>query len=76
ETGNSLRTRLTGHLSNIRRGVQNRPVSRHFQEHGSYSLKILGLETNINWTNKQRKRAERRWIETLQTYSPYGLNEA
>lgn len=76
ETGNSIRVRLTGHLSNITRGNQSTPISRHFQQHGIQSLEIMGLETNTNWTIGRRKRAERLWIKALQTKEPNGLNLA
>ena len=37
---------------------------------------FAGVESNASWTQGQRRRNERVWINKLKTYSPWGLNNA
>ncbi|XP_072358166.1 uncharacterized protein [Scyliorhinus torazame] len=74
ETGNTLRTRLTGHCSEIRTHKRHKLINIHFMEHGLDALQIIGLEANSKWSTPRRKRRERHWIINLGTKSPNGLN--
>lgn len=77
ETGNTIRTRLHSHSSNIRNNrKRNTPLVRHFREHGLHNLRIYPLECKAGWTHRNRLREEERWIDRLGTRFPHGLNEA
>uniref|UniRef100_A0A1A8RNC6 Reverse transcriptase domain-containing protein n=1 Tax=Nothobranchius rachovii TaxID=451742 RepID=A0A1A8RNC6_9TELE len=75
ETGNTLRTRLYGHIHNIRhaRGSETALV-RHFRAHGLNNLTISPLESRVGWSTGQRRHAERQWIKRLNCHVPNGLN--
>uniref|UniRef100_A0A1A8C3F2 Reverse transcriptase domain-containing protein n=1 Tax=Nothobranchius kadleci TaxID=1051664 RepID=A0A1A8C3F2_NOTKA len=76
ETGNSILTRFTQHRHNITKSHNTqRPVVKHFIEHGWQALTATILQSDPNWSTKQRKRAERLWIYRLDTLVPTGLNE-
>lgn len=75
EMGKPLLTRLKQHMGRVERGDPEKMLTRHFREHGVEQLTILGLETNPGWSGGQRKRAERMWINKLNTWIPKGLNE-
>jgi hypothetical protein len=75
ETGNTLRTRLTGHRSTINT-QKDLPVARHFNEHESQGLEITLLEKSDHTSNEEsRKKREQHWIFQFMTDHPYGLNE-
>lgn len=75
ETKNSLGARLKQHLYHIGRGSRTTLLYIHFQTHSTDSLQIIGLETNNQWTRPQRMRIEKKWIQTLNSMTPLGLNE-
>lgn len=75
ETGNTLSTRMTQHRYNIKnRREVDTPLVGHFLQHGFASFRIAGLESNIFWTDWERKKKERYWIFLLGTKEPRGLN--
>lgn len=76
ETGNEIRTRLAQHIYNIKnhRDTDTHLVA-HFLHHGLDALEISGLQTNLNWTQEDRRRTERHWIRKLNTIFPAGLNK-
>uniref|UniRef100_A0A1A8PCG2 Helix-turn-helix domain-containing protein n=1 Tax=Nothobranchius pienaari TaxID=704102 RepID=A0A1A8PCG2_9TELE len=71
ETGNTLRTRLYGHIHNIRhaRGPETALV-RHFRAHGLTNLTISPLESRVGWSTGQRRHAEQQWIKRLNCHVP------
>lgn len=75
ETRNTLSTRMTQHKYNVTNKKELETILvKHFLLHGFISLKMAGIERNINWTDGDRKRRERFWIATLGTREPFGLN--
>lgn len=76
ETRNSLATRLNQHRYNLRyKKLIHTKLVQHFLYHGRQALKVMGLQSNPHWTWGQRKRAENRWIQTLGSLHPHGLND-
>lgn len=75
ETKNPLVERLKQHIYHIRKMDRSTALYSHFQHHTLESVQIFGLEHNLDWTRKQRQRAEWMWINKLNTYHPLGLNE-
>lgn len=75
ETDNTILARLQKHLRNIREGRLSTHLVNHFQTHSTNNLIITGVENNDRWTNGQRKRAERIWIQGLGTIFPHNLND-
>lgn len=76
ETKNSLRTRLHAHRHNILRGRKTETnLVGHFQQHGLSNLRMVGLESCAGWTQEQRRKSERKWIQKLDSRSPHGLND-
>ena len=81
ETQNTLRERLTGHLSDIRRKT-DKPISLHFNSinHSINDLIITPIEklkdnaTDQEQERKQRLIREDFWIDKLNTLTPNGLN--
>ena len=75
ETGASLQTRLTQHLYEINncRRLDTHLVP-HFLRHGVDSLHMCGLECGPNWTLRQRRACEQKWIWRLSSLYPKGLN--
>ncbi len=75
ETKNMLATRMAQHRYNIRNQKDtNTPLVKHFIEHGLTSMRVAGLQKNINWTDLERKKKEKYWIYLLGTRQPHGLN--
>lgn len=75
ETKNSLSTRMTQHRFNIRHKIEvDTPLVEHFLKHGLSSVRMAGLQRDINWTDRERKNKERYWIFALETREPFGLN--
>lgn len=75
ETKNSLHTRLTQHLHNIKNKKEmNTLLVKHFIQHGVQYLRIAGVEGNVCWSDVVRKRRERYWIFAMGTKDPGGLN--
>lgn len=75
ETKNEVFLRIQQHKNNIRNLKKlDIPLVKHFLEHGLNNLKWGGLESNINWTDWERKKRERYWIYVLGTRAPGGLN--
>lgn len=76
ETKNSILTRLWQHRHNARHNRElDTPLIQHILLHGWTSIKVAGLQCNPNWTDKDRKSIERRWIYLLNTREPHGLNK-
>ena len=82
ETNNTVRDRLNGHLSDIRRNT-DKPVARHFNtnDHNIKDLIISPIEKiteNITQDPEQTKKIrlirEDFWIEKLNTLTPNGIN--
>lgn len=74
ETGNTLLTRLLQHIRSIKIARLPTPLVKHFQIHPLRCLTITGVQTCATWTEGQRRRQERLWIEKLKTNIPLGLN--
>lgn len=75
ETKNNLYTRLSQHIYNINnRKELSTLLVKHFIQHGVDSLRISGIEGNVCWSDRDRKRRERFWIFTVGTREPGGLN--
>ena len=75
ETKNDLSTRMMQHRYNIRnRKEVDTPLVNHFLEHGLASVRMAGLQRDINWSDWDRKKRERYWIFLLGTREPFGLN--
>ena len=76
QTKNTLLTRLQQHTYNIRHKKETQThLVNHFLQHGLFSLKITGLQSNLFWTLSNRLTAETLWINKLDTKFPKGLNE-
>lgn len=76
ETKNSILTRLWQHRYNARHGLElHTPLMQHIQLHDWTSIKVAGLQCNLNWTDKERKTQERKWIHLLGSRHPHGLNK-
>lgn len=75
ETKNTLSTRMTQHRYNIRTEKEvDKPLVKHFLDHGLVSMRMAGLQKDVNWTDWERKKRERYWIFVLGTKVPLGLN--
>ena len=75
ETGLALRQRIAVHHNTIRtphRGESS--MVRHFRALGLDFLKVTVLEHRPSWTPSQRRRAEFKWINFLNTAEPRGFN--
>lgn len=76
ETSNNVNQRMWQHKYNIIHHKETHtPLVTHFIKHNWLSLKIMILEHNPNWTDKNRKKAEKRWIYLLNSKEPIGLNQ-
>jgi len=82
ETGNSFRTRINQHLSDIRLG-KSTPVGTHFGQNKTncdiHDVSVFFLETVESsekaYSSKcSRLDCERRWIMQMVTFKPHGLN--
>lgn len=75
ETKNSISTRLIQHRYNVRNKKETHtPIVQHFMGHGLDCLKVAGIQSNSSWTEAERRKAERKWINLLGTRVPRGLN--
>ena len=78
-TKNGLHIRLNGHTSDIRRKKMQKPVAYHFNKRG-HSMKdvaimvIEKIPAGDVQTRRGRETHERRWIGTLCTLHPGGMN--
>lgn len=76
ETSLTIQVRLTCHKHNIiKQKNAERHVVAHFISHGWNSVQASVLQCNPHWSTLQRRRAERDWINNLETTYPQGLNE-
>lgn len=76
QTKNALRIRIGTHKCNIiRKNKSRRYVVEHFLAHGIESFRVTGLQSRPWWTLQDRLKAERLWINRLETRYPRGLNE-
>lgn len=75
ETKNSMATRMWQHRYNITNKKETTtPLVRHFLFHGLQNLRMAGIQSNLLWTDTERKKMERRWIYWINTKEPFGLN--
>jgi hypothetical protein len=76
ETCNSVKLRITQHLSNIRT-KRSTPVSDHFNQpdHSITDFRFFALVNNTNWSDSKRKAVENKWILKLGTRTPNGINK-
>lgn len=75
QTGNTLRVRFTQHRYNLRHRKEiHTPFVKHFLLHGNHAVRIAGLESVHTWTERDRLKAENKWIRQLYTRHPKGLN--
>ncbi len=75
ETKNTLSTRMAQHRYNVRNKKDvDTLLVKHFLHHGLASMRMAGLQRNVNWTDGERKKRERFWIFLLGTKDPFGLN--
>ena len=70
ETGGELRVRHRGHRQEIRKN--NTPLGKHFNSCKHYRL--IGIEHIINNTKSIREQRELKWIYTLNSLQPEGIN--
>ena len=81
-TSRELHVRVGEHISNIRRGIRNHSVSKHFREchhRDPKDLKFWGIEkVSKHWRGghyiRQLSRRESFWIYETKVTSPAGLN--
>jgi hypothetical protein len=75
ETGNSLKQRISQHVSSIKLKYDN-PISLHFNssDHSIDDLSFFGLISNSQWKQQTRRSKEATWIKKLNTFIPNGLN--
>ncbi len=76
ETKNALRTRLYGHLSDIRT-KKDKAVSNHFNSpnHSMEDLTITGIDASQKLSDhNSRLKKETFWISQLRCLAPLGLN--
>ena len=74
-TGRTLTTRVKEHLHRIKYNHKTTFLYRHFIQCGLNNFKALALEANSHWSPAQRRFKEEKWIKTLLTVHPEGLNE-
>ena len=82
QTGDTIRSRLSGHFSDIRCQKLDKPVGRHFsaknRHNGGTDIKIHILEflqtPPTDEFVKHREAAERKWQDRLRTSYPWGIN--
>ncbi|KAE8629391.1 hypothetical protein XENTR_v10000473 [Xenopus tropicalis] len=86
KTDQTLRLRMDGHRSAIstafRDGVTNKPVAKHFLEQGHrlptfryIAIDHVPLPRRGGDRSRLLLQRETFWIKTLNTLSPFGLNE-
>lgn len=75
ETKHSIMVRLKQHLYTINKQTLDTHLVMHFSTHGTQHLSITGLETDLRWSEAQRRKREYNWIERLQTWAPEGFNQ-
>lgn len=75
QTKNSIATRMWQHRYNIKhnRGTE-KPMVKHFVSHGLQSVRVSGIQGNALWTDYERRKFERIWIQRLDSKEPFGLN--
>lgn len=74
ETKYSINTTLQQHLGNIKYNRDDTKLVQHFQIHARQNIRIMTLEHNETWSDRDRKKQERLWIHLLDTKDPKGLN--
>ena len=76
QTRNTINTRFRGHVNDVRRQDQMKPVGTHFSlhDHSIRNVTITVLSNNDNWNVSQRLRTEESYIGILSTLQPAGLN--
>jgi hypothetical protein len=75
ETGNSVKQRLSQHLSTIKL-KRDTTVSEHFNkpDHSIDDLRFFVLANNTEWSLEKRRSVESKWINKLNTLKPNGMN--
>ena len=75
QIGNALKTRISNHLSSIRREDDELPVAIHFNSSrhtiNDVTVRIIDIPGN---QIQKRLSYEQAWIDSLQTLQPWGLN--
>lgn len=70
ETGGELRVRHRGHRQEIRNN--NTPLGKHFNS--CKNFRLMGIEHIFNNKKSVREERELKWIYTLNTLQPSGIN--
>ena len=78
-TKNALHIRLNGHKYDIRHKKILKPVAKHFNKrgHSMEDLTIMVIEkipAGDVQTRRGREKHERKWVGTLRTLDPCGIN--
>ena len=76
ETSGALVIRIKQHTYHMHKHDLSTVLYDHFQGSTCKDFSFAGVESNASWTQGQRRRNERIWINKLKTYSPWGLNNA
>ena len=74
ETCQPLKDRMTGHRFAIKHSDTRQPVASHFIEHGHCMSDVSVAIIEQTASDKERFRAEKRWISQLVNDHPFGLN--
>ena len=77
ETGHLLHRRINGHRSNITHGnTEESPVAKHFhgEGHTFADMKVVAISKTYSHNSCLCKIWENRWIRTLGTSYPSGMN--
>lgn len=74
ETQYSLEQRLKQHIYTIQHQSRSTHLIDHFTALGVHNLRVSGIEANMGWSTRQRRRRETYWIKRLQTEYPQGFN--
>ena len=78
ETKQQLANRMNLHRSDWKlRRFARAPLAEHFHAdgHSISDMSLCGIETDPNWSDKERKSRETYWIRRLNTLSPCGINK-
>jgi hypothetical protein len=78
ETKMPVSRRMNLHRSDWKtRKFSRSPVAEHFcsDQHSFDDISLCVIETNIDWSDKERKDRETYWIRRLNTLQPNGINK-
>ena len=76
ETGQALHQRMNGHRTDVTHNTPDKPVADHFNGTGHSADDISVMVIERLWRNDTvlRKTKESKWIRTLSTAYPKGIN--